>query len=154
MGRRVTQGALAIAVCLALGSTVRECGAIFDSGGSWHQRDHRRGPRQDHAAAALDAIIGGDIRAIIGGDRSKTTRPLRSDAIIGGDIRAIIGGDRSKTTRPLRSDAIIGGDIRAIIGGDRSKTTRPLRSDAIIGGDIRAIIGGEPQQDATAVAAL
>ena len=90
-----------------------------------------------------DAIIGGDIRAIIGGDRSKTTRPLRSDAIIGGDIRAIIGGDRSKTTRPLRSDAIIGGDIRAIIGGDRGKTTRPLRSDAIIGGDIRAIIGGD-----------
>ena len=89
MGRRVMQGALALAVCLALGSTLAN-------------------------AARSSTPVEADINAIIGGDRSKTTRPLRSDAIIGGDIRAIIGGDLTSN----RSNLVVGLDPYAIFGRD------------------------------------
>ena len=83
MGRRVTHGALAIAVCLALGCTVANAARSSTP-----------------VEASVNAIIGGGRgQAIIGGDRSKTKRPLRSDAIIGGDIR----GDHRR--RPQQDQA-------------------------------------------------
>ena len=66
MVRRVRHGALAVTVCVALG-----CGAAI--------------------AKQVDATSD----AIIGGDRSKTTRTVRSDAIIGGDrtSQLVVGQD-------------------------------------------------------------
>ena len=73
MGRRVTHGALAAVVSLALAGTVANAAQPTTP-----------------VDAGANAIIGGDIpraQAIIGGDARK------SRAIIGGDANAIIGGD-------------------------------------------------------------
>ena len=75
MGRRVTHGTLAIAVCLALG------GAVANAA-----------PPSSPVGARANAIIGGDTQAIIGGDRAKARRLVRSDAIIGGDLTSAMNG--------------------------------------------------------------
>src|SRR4029453_474839 len=115
MGRRVTRGALSLAVCVALVG-VAQAAVSPGPPAKWRRSD---------------AIIGSD--AITGSDRTKARRGdaiSGSDAIIGSD--AITGSDRTKARRGdaiSGSDAIIGSD--AITGSDSRKN----HADVIVGLD-------------------
>ena len=119
MGRRVTQGALAVVVGLALAGTVANAAQPADAGVN------------AIIGGDLSAIIGGDTQAIIGGDRTKTKRSTRSDAIIGGDFTSarsalVVGLDPYSV---FSRDAIVAGpllrDGRAVSMLGRSFKLRP-----------------------------
>ena len=118
MGRRVTRGALPIAVCLALGSAVAHAARPVSS----------TGPRSDAIIGGdTQAIIGGDAQAIIGGD-AQAIIGGDTQAIIGGDTQAIIGGD----TSGLQSSAVVGLDPYAIFSADAILAGPVVTSDGAI----------------------